>query len=124
VAASISSAVKRPGFDWRNPEHLREYNRRYGALWRKARRGKALEGFKPRDKQLNADRACTLKEVADAMGISVERVRQLERSALRKMRAAYERSGIEFNMLVPPEEKPNFWQVLMSYGEDGEACEF
>ena len=37
----------------------------------------------------------TLRETAEYFGISYERVRQLERSAFRKIRKALERDGID-----------------------------
>lgn len=37
----------------------------------------------------------SLRETAEYLGISRERVRQLERSAFRKIRAALERDGID-----------------------------
>ena len=37
----------------------------------------------------------TLRETAEYLGISHERVRQLERSAFRKIRKALERDGID-----------------------------
>lgn len=37
----------------------------------------------------------TIRETAEYLGISHERVRQLERSAFRKIRAALERDGID-----------------------------
>jgi len=37
---------------------------------------------------------CTLQEVADEIGVTRERVRQIEKEALLKVRAGFERLGI------------------------------
>jgi len=42
----------------------------------------------------NADPVATLEEVAEALGISRQRVLQIERTALRKLRKAFLRRGI------------------------------
>jgi hypothetical protein len=49
----------------------------------------------------------TLLEVAAELGVSRERVRQIECAALAKLRSALEREGLSFQDLVP--ECPEGW---------------
>ncbi|WP_348260159.1 sigma-70 family RNA polymerase sigma factor, partial [Salmonella enterica] len=60
------------------------------------RRTDAMQGFDERSQDiirarwLDEDNKSPLQELADRSGVSVERVRQLEKNAMKKLRAAIE----------------------------------
>ena len=87
-----------PGFDlppmlrpekrpWPKPAPSRKPKARYKAMRGGVRGGEFLY-------------AMTYAEIAKALDISHERVRQLEKNALRKCRAAFERLGISADILI------------------------
>ena len=55
----------------------------------------------PRQWLVRHDRACTLEAVSLEMGITMERVRQIEKSALEKIKATLDRRGLTFDLIMP-----------------------
>lgn len=112
-AAEISSRGR--GINWNNKKEALAYRREYARVWRKTHRGK--NRYKRTFKQLNSERAVTLEEVAVELGMSRERVRQIEKEALAKLRKALELRGLSFDALLPPTRGVSATQELMELGE-------
>lgn len=55
----------------------------------------------PRQWLVRHDRACTLEAVSIEMGITMERVRQIEKAALEKIKATLDRRGLTFDLIMP-----------------------
>lgn len=58
------------------------------------------EGYEPREKKLTLEMHMTLEEIADIMGITRERVRQIEKKALAKLRIRLRKRGIDITDLI------------------------
>ena len=56
-------------------------------------------------KIINLHRYMTLDEVAQELGLSRERTRQIEKIALAKLRRAFEVRGLSYEDLLPEKEK-------------------
>jgi transcriptional regulator with XRE-family HTH domain len=69
----------------------------------------------PRNKLVEALAALTQEEVARAMGITTQRVGQLEKSALKKLRAAFEKRG--FEQREPTKPFPHGVMMLLAQAE-------
>lgn len=55
-----------------------------------------------REQKLKEDRAMSLREVAAELGITKERVRQIERKALAKLNARLQARGLSAELILPP----------------------
>lgn len=53
-----------------------------------------------KDRKFKNDRACSLEEVAQEMGISIERARKIEATALAKCRDWCEENGYDLEMML------------------------
>ncbi len=54
-----------------------------------------MDKARPNDRATSAQRAMTLEEIAEIFGTSRERIRQIEQSALRKLRIRLRAKGID-----------------------------
>jgi DNA-binding XRE family transcriptional regulator len=112
--------TNKSGIDWNDPEQRKAHYRKYSRKWRKAnpeyflsRTRKTMSDAK---KQTKEERACSLEDAAKVLGVSRERVRQIENEALRKLRLALKVKGLTLKDLLP-ELGQSTWQEMMSGGE-------
>jgi DNA-directed RNA polymerase sigma subunit (sigma70/sigma32) len=60
-----------------------------------------MDKARPNDRATSAQRAMTLEEIAEVFGTSRERIRQIEQSALRKLRIRLRAKGIDLKDYLP-----------------------
>lgn len=53
-----------------------------------------------KDRKFKNDRLCSLEEVAKELGISIERVRVIEKNALNKCKSWCDNNGYDLNILL------------------------
>jgi len=60
----------------------------------------SAESYEPRAKKMTLEMNMTLEEIADIMGLTRERVRQIEKKALAKMRIRLMERGLELSDII------------------------